>query len=344
MRLFLLAAVLFVVVGPGTRSAEDKRPPEPRLSSLFPATFQLGETRKAVFRGVNLTGARGCETGGDGLTVRILNVEPATDNKTSLVHVEFSSTSSARPGPRALRLITPAGITNDIVLTLSADPVLAEADVPALTQTFPIAIAGRIAERGEVDMFWFKAEAGQSLTFHAKSGHNSFDPSVSILERTPTWLDPSHLERIASNDEPLFFPGLSTDSHLVHTFARAGIFAVSVESANGQGSADSVYELRISPGKLAAPPLHPKQSKTAWEERQFTRRVSSGRQQELARRVSARPFDRRPRKLSRGSARLQRSCPGHAPARHCRGSDHPSFRSASHQNQNRKGGKHRDRD
>ena len=96
-----------------------------------------------------------------------------------------------------------------------------------------------------MDAFWLRCAAGQTFTFAAKSGHSSMDPSLALYRRAPSWLDPNHMEQIAYNDEPLFFPGLSTDAHLVHTFRKAGKYCVKVQSSTGQGSADAVYQLRI---------------------------------------------------------------------------------------------------
>jgi hypothetical protein len=207
-----------------------------------------------------------------------------TDAKVDLVHVEISSRASAQPGVRSVRLLTPNGVTNELALTLSPDAVAVETEVPNPIHAFPLAITGQISERGEIDTFWFQASAGQTLTFEAKSGHSSYDPSLGIFQHAPSWLDPNHMERIAFNDEPLFFPGLSTDAHLVHTFAKDGKYCVRVQSANGQGNADSVYELRISKGATPPPDLHPKRKEGVWEERLFTRKLSQHWQEELAQR------------------------------------------------------------
>ena len=105
---------------------------------------------------------------------------------------------------------------------------MAEAEVPDPIRAFPVVVTGRISQRGEVDTFWFEATAGQTLTFEGRSGHGSVDLSVGIFKAEPSWFDPNHMEQIEYNDEPLFFPGLSTDARVAHTFRKAGRYCVKV--------------------------------------------------------------------------------------------------------------------
>src|SRR5207249_701536 len=86
-----------------------------------------------------------------------------------------------------------------------------------------------------------------------------------------------------SNDERLYFPGLSTDARLVEQFAHAGKYCVRVQGFSGQGGPDCVYQLRIVRGVTPPPSLHPT-LKANWEERQFTRRLAANRMEELAHR------------------------------------------------------------
>jgi hypothetical protein len=225
----------------------------------------------------------------EGRVVRIeTEAAPESDGKsaiaTDLLHIEIAIKASASPGRRELRLLTPNGVTNGIPITIAAEAVIEETEVRDPIRAFPLVIAGKISKRGEVDTFWLEAAAGQTLTFQAASGHSSLDLSFRIFESAPSWFDPNHMEQIAYNDEPLFFPGLSTDAQIVHTFRKGGRYCVKAQSSSGQGSADAVYELRIVPGALPAPTLHPKLKENAWEERQFTRELSRDWRAQLARR------------------------------------------------------------
>ena len=272
MRVWLLVSTLPIMFGLEARAQDKKPAPEPRVSSIHPFAAQIGKTYQAVVRGRNLKGAHGVAITGDGVEGRVLRVEsepPSERDKknestTDLVHVEITSLPATRAGARELRLLTSGGVTNEIPLSVASEPVMAEAEVPNPIRAFPVVVTGRISQRGEVDTFWFEATAGQTLTFQGRSGHNSVDLSVGILRAAPSWFDPKHMEQMDYNDEPLFFPGLSTDAYVAHTFPKAGRYCVKVESSTGQGSADAVYELLISPGALPRPTLHPKPKENGW--------------------------------------------------------------------------------
>src|SRR5262249_24980869 len=144
----------------------------------------------------------------------------------------------------------------------------------------------RIMRPGESNDFWIDAPADKTLTFEVTSGAAGFDPSVAIYEPTGSWFDPNRLNRVASNDEPLYFPGLSTNARLVQRFVQGGKYCVKVQGFSGQGAPDFSYQLRIAPGVTPPPVLHP-EIKTIWEEREFTRRLAQNRLEELDRRGAA---------------------------------------------------------
>ncbi len=293
MRLWLLVSALSINVGLSIgAAAEQKSAPDPRISSINPFGAGIGKTYRGIVRGQNLKGAHAIEVTGGGVNGRVLRVEaePASEpnskggSTTYLVEVEIACPPAAEPGPRQLRLLTPNGITNAIPITFVAEPLLAETDVKDTLPAFPLTIAGSISKRGEVDAFWFQAIAGQTLTLQASSGHSALDLSLGIFEPAASWFDPKHMEQIAYNDEPLSFPGLSTEPRITHTFQKAGRYCLKVQSSAGQGSPDAVYQVRILPGGSPAQALHPKLKENSWEERQFTRGLEDDRHNQLARR------------------------------------------------------------
>ena len=290
MRACVLASLVTLLGAVDARADDAKPAPEPRVLSVHPFSGSLGTSYVAVVRGRNLKTAHGVEVAGEGIRGRVLRVEqePPTDadNKSGidLVQLEISSEAAARPGDRGLRLLTGGGVTNAVSVLFASQRVIGETDVPETISSFPLVVSGRISQRGEVDTFWLDAAAGQTLTFAVRSGHSSMDPSVALFRRAPTWLDANHMEQIAFNDEPLFFPGISTDAHLVHTFREGGRYCLKVQSSSGQGGADAVYQLRISAEAEPAPAPRPKLSDNNWEERQFTRSLSLHRHADLNRR------------------------------------------------------------
>ena len=173
------------------------------------------------------------------------------------VKVKVTVGNDAHIGRHEFRVVTARGVTNKIALDVLAGPVLEEAAVTGPLAQFPVTISGRLAQPGETDAYWIEIEAGATLTFEAVSRAAGFDPAVALYEPSGSWFDTQRLNRIAFNDEPLYFPGLSTNARLVHHFPRGGKYCVKVHGFNGEGGPDRAYELRITPGVTAAPSLHP---------------------------------------------------------------------------------------
>lgn len=293
MHVWLLVCALSVIAF-GAPADERKAAPEPRISSIHPFSTQIGNAHRAVIRGLNLKDAQRVEFAVDGVKGRVLGVkeeapsESDTKNAkaTDLVEIEITSDATIAPGKKGLRLLTSNGISNEIPIMFATEPVIDEGAAPVPARSFPLILSGRISQRGETDVFWFEATAGQTLTFQTASGHNSLDLALGLYRPSPSWFDPNHMEQIAYNDEPLFFPGLSTDAQITHTFQKSGRYCLKVLSSSGQGSADAVYELRILGGAVPPPSLHPlsKTQRDVWEERQFTRALALDRNELLARR------------------------------------------------------------
>lgn len=262
--------------------------PDPKISSLYPFGFQRGTTVDVVIRGSDLAGARAVAFEGGGIEGRVLGVDteqllPGENARKQVVRVQLTVAPEASIGKHYLRAVTAQGISNKITLQVLAEPVLEETGISGPLRRFPVVINGRIARPGESDCYWVEVAAGSSLTFEASSGSAGFDPSLALYEPSGSWFDPQRLNRVAFNDEPLYFPGLSTDARLVQRFARSGRYCLKIQGFSGQGAADFVYDLRISPGIRPLQPLHPPLKET-WEERQFTRRLLNSRLEELARR------------------------------------------------------------
>ena len=201
------------------------------------------------------------------------------------LQVQIVASASEKPGV-SLRLVTPKGITNQLAVRVSDAPVILEQTADNAIRAVPAVFNGRLATRGENDAYSIDVAGGETLTFAAVSATPAFDPSISIYERSGSWFDPKRLNRIAFNDEPLHFPGLSSNPMLVHTFAKSGRYTVQVGAFSGQGGPDYIYELQITRGAAPKPSLHPK-PKPEWDERRFTRTVSADWLQTVAARSGA---------------------------------------------------------
>jgi hypothetical protein len=232
---------------------------------------------------VNLAGARAVVFEGRGLGATVTGVGSEPDKE---IKVRVSVAADAEIGHHNFRLVTARGVTNNIAFEVLSGPVLEEAAVSGPLSQFPVTIIGRLAQPGESDSYWIEVAAGARLTFEAVSRDAGFDPAVALYEASGSWFDVQRLNRIAFNDEPFYFPGLSKDARLVHDFPRAGKYCLKVYGFNGEGGPDKAYELRIAQGAAAPPSLHPDLT-AVFEERQFTRTLRANWMKDLTRRGGA---------------------------------------------------------
>jgi|SRR5579871_1046068 len=275
---------------------KSKAPPEPRLLSIFPLGDRPGADYQATIRGITLKDTQAIWFDSDFIHARVDHTgrDPESDPNASTpsdsvdVHVTIDST--AKPGSYVFRAVTKQGVSNPISMRVTDCRTILEPEAltsgtgqaPRLSE-LPLTVNGRISKKGEVDYYAIDTEPGQELSFQAVSGFSAFDPSIAILEPSGSWFDPHRLNRVAFNDEPLYYPEFSTDALLVHRFARGERYLVAVGSFEGHGSPNHVYQLRVSDGRVPAPSLRVV-AKSAWQEHTFTRDFTSDRLRELSRR------------------------------------------------------------
>jgi len=293
-----------------------QKAPEPRvdpvLISVHPFAAERGTTAHVTVRGRGLRGARAVFAPGVPLkmTTEAVEVERPGEGggrgrgPVDLVGMRVEAAPDAAPGRYVFRLVGANGVSNALPIYVTPAPVITEPDgahenpeSAAPVAGAPAIIAGRLSRRGETDYYSFSAKAGQTFTFDLISGLPhiavfgsaatipNFDPSVSIYEASGSWLNPRRLKRIAYNDEPAWVFGKGTDARLVHRFERNGTYLIRVEAFAGQGGPDYGYQLKIRPGEAAEEPA-PKAE--GWEERGFTRALSSDRLNRLAARGGGR--------------------------------------------------------
>jgi hypothetical protein len=284
------------LAGRGVCAAPPKQP-DPAVSAIYPMAGQRGKTFDAILRGANLRDAQALLFEGAGVEARILSVTPGLSVEgeeslkgrgTDLAKVQITTFAEAVTGPHFFRVVTPRGISNRLALHVTSDPVLNEAEAALPIKHFPVVVNGQIARPGDTNSYSIAVAEGETLTFETASLSDGFDPSIALYEPGGSWFDAHRLNQVASNDDPLSFPGLSKDARLVKRFERGGIYYLRVQGFAGQGGPDCVYRLRIVPGETAVPALHPV-SGEGWEERQFTRALTDSRMQELTSRGVAEP-------------------------------------------------------
>ncbi len=272
IRMVSICALAALSTGLGAATSEPSK--EPKITSIFPLGGQPGRTYAAQIRGRDLMSARGIWFRESGLRARVVKVE-SLEASSDILYAEVTVEESAPIGRRALRVATGEGVSNEIELqVLPALPVHTGPSDAALAQ-FPVSVDGRLEKRGAVNSYPLDVLSGQTLTFEVTSGFRGFDPLIAIAEKSGSWFDAERLNRVAANDEPLYFPGLSQDARLVHRFEKAGRYWIQISAFMGQGGPDYVYHLRITPLPTPSPDLHPRLS-GFWDERQFTRAMGSG--------------------------------------------------------------------
>lgn len=263
-----------IILGMGAYSAEpSKAPSDPRILSVYPPIVQSGVAAQVVVRGTSLSGSRALVFAKEGFQAQVLEVknEPVKDGPV-VGSVVVKLTAGVSQGSYPFRIVAAQGVSNELTLRVGTEAVMDEAGLGAPVQGFPLVVSGKIANKGEVDTIWIEATAGETLTFHCTPGTSAFDPSLLLAEPSGSWFEAGRLNRIAFNDEPLHFPGLSNDARLVHRFEKGGKFAIQVRAFSGQGGPDATYALRIMKGIGEPPLLHPPAG-AGWEERRFTRQL-----------------------------------------------------------------------
>ena len=271
-------ALAFWLTAPAGLCAEAAAPaPEPKISSVHPMGGERGREFEVTVLGASLKDARAVVFSQPGLTARV--VDAARDGETRVAIAPHQA------GVHRFRLVTPVGVTNEAEVRIGGIRSVVEGE--ALGE-LPVVVNGVLSKRGEVDSYWVEAKAGETMTFEAVSGFGAFDPSVSVWAPVATWFENERLDRVAMNDEPLSFPGLSRDAHLTHRFEKAGRYCVRVAAFQGQGGPDYVYQLQVDRGESKPVSLHPAKQ-PEWPERWFTRRLSPEWLESLARRGGGKP-------------------------------------------------------
>lgn len=280
-------------------------PGDPTVKSVFPFTGQIGATFLVTVRGSNLAKST-CvfvDEGPLSATIEPDNAKAPGQAATpkapeDIVRLRVQVRGDAKPGRYSFRLMTARGVSNALPLYIVAQPILAEPEgahetpeTAVLVEKLPVILSGQIARRGETDYYAFDVAAGQKVTFQAISGlpvagapggnTAGFDPSLAIYEQSGSWFDPKRINRVAFNDEPLWVIGKRTDAYLVHSFAKKGRYLLRIEAFSGQGGPDYGYQIKITPGEA---PQDVEPAETDWQERDFRRKLSANRLNELAER------------------------------------------------------------
>ena len=140
-------------------------------------------------------------------------------------------------GPREVRIVTPEGVSNPLVLNVAELPqVLEEPPNNSLEQAqeveLPAGISGKISASDETDYYRFRAKKGQRLLFDLQAARNGspLDSSLALLNREG--------KEIARNEDANNF-----DSFIDFTVPDDGEYVLQLRDFRYRGGGDFSYHL-----------------------------------------------------------------------------------------------------
>ena len=279
----------------------------PEIASFYPLGGQSGQEVSITIRGRLLEGAYALWFESNELTAAVLDFdteEPrlsseldqtkkdSSKNPVELLAVRVRIDTGATTGPRHMRVITPRGISNSLKFWVHPERSRLERkrrhDLAAEAEPLegcPLTVHGTIGRPREVDYYAFRVPKEESLRFEVRSTPLS-DLALALYEPSGSWFSPDRTKRLAFSDEPVSYPGLSTEPVLTYQFEKSGRYLVRVSGFLGEGGPDHSYLLRITKTSndtdrggvdiTTGGPDH-----GAWEERSWTRSLTSNRMNAL---------------------------------------------------------------
>jgi hypothetical protein len=242
-----------------TLAAERTTPPT--IAQVSPQGVARGMTVELEVEGFNLTGASAIYFSEKGITGKILRVKDLPDiaevrlgsnggvssidlgplPPRNRVTIELDVAPEAKVGPVNFRLLTPLGTTP--VGTFLIEPFYGEANdaepndtAESATEVFlPAILAGTISRNGDVDLYKFKAAAGQQLVFEngAVALNSSLQPIVRILSE-----DQAQLAEFGAD-------GPESVSSFSYRFTKAGIYYIQISDFQKSGRSSHVYRFKV---------------------------------------------------------------------------------------------------
>lgn len=210
----------------------------PSVGFVFPAGAQAGAKATVTVNGGNLQGATALLLSGEGVKANITN----NANGGSLP-VELEIASTAAPGPREMRIVTPRGTSNAGRIWVGSFPQSNETEPNNSLSTankldkLPVTVNGQVNGAEDADFFSFQAAAGDTYVFDlvAYQMNSGLDGYLALFDGKGKVLK--------SIQEPF-----DRDPRLVYTFKDAGTYSIQVRDTMYRGGGNFTYLLTL--GKL----------------------------------------------------------------------------------------------
>jgi hypothetical protein len=210
---------------------QQSRADTPALVRVAPCGLTRGSQMELSIIGERLDGLHDV-AGPPG--VRLVQVI-STEEKLAKVQIEVAA--DAPLGVFPLHVLCKAGLSNPKLVRVEVLPQAVEQEDngsldKATALSLPVCVSGYVTPT-DVDYFRFDAAAGQSWVFDVEAGNvgSALRPVLTLYDSQGRELNRT-LRR-------------SPDERLVHTFDKAGSYAISVHEAAYQGSEFGTYLLRI---------------------------------------------------------------------------------------------------
>jgi hypothetical protein len=161
----------------------------PTLSSPASRSIQRGQSTEVTLNGQHLAAVASVTIRhARGLEVAIVPPAQGAQPNDGQLHVKLSAAPDAILGEREVRLMSPAGVSAPLHISVGQYPEIPEKEpnnTPETAQevSLPATLVGKIEGGGDVDCFRFTGAKGQQFVFdvHAARSGSSLDAVLSIL-------------------------------------------------------------------------------------------------------------------------------------------------------------------
>lgn len=213
-----------------TTSGKAVLPAKPELVRAEPRGIQRGLETRIKLIGSNLLSLKEIKLHNSKLTGSLLTDPEA---KSKEVWIQLTAAADLARGPYDISVVGPGGESGMLKIYVDSLPQIVE-QATNTTETLPINLWGALESAGDFDVLEFEAKAGQTLVFDLTA------KGIGSKANGVLTLNDSQGKVLASNND--FERG---DPLVVHTFAQAGRYSITVADLLLGTSADHYYRLSI---------------------------------------------------------------------------------------------------